>query len=225
MVEESVFDALHRHRGAELWLGGHLPVGAFERRHSSRVRRLPFLHWLELPRALRDVDVNLAPIDPSSRFNQAKSAIKWLEAALVRTPTIASPTQAFADVITDGGTGILASSPDEWTRSIRYLLDDAEARLRMGRDASRSALLDWSPHLQGRRYCTLLERANEWLEQSAHRSTSWPDEALDEPWSDQRVSRAAGTEGSTYIEWLKQHRTRTAWERARARLKSALGVA
>ena len=40
---------------------------------------------------LRDLDVNLAPLEPGSRFNDAKSAIKWLEAALVGTPDHRQP--------------------------------------------------------------------------------------------------------------------------------------
>ena len=54
---------------------------------------------------LRDLDVNLAPLAPDSRFNEAKSAIKWLEAALVETPTIASPSGPFREAIEDGRTG------------------------------------------------------------------------------------------------------------------------
>ena len=77
---------------------------------------MPFVPWLELPGVLRDLDVNLAPLAPSSRFNEAKSAIKWLEAALVETPTVATPTGPFREAIEDGGTGLLATTPDEWVR-------------------------------------------------------------------------------------------------------------
>ena len=83
-IERSVTEVLEAHPDAELWLGGHLtPTEAVIGRLGDRVRRLPFTAWHRLPDLLRDLDVNLAPLEPGSRFNDAKSAIKWLEAALV----------------------------------------------------------------------------------------------------------------------------------------------
>ena len=62
-------------------------------------------------RVLRTLDVNLAPLAPGSVFNEAKSAIKWLEAALVATPTVASPTEPYVAAIDHGRTGLLAAEP------------------------------------------------------------------------------------------------------------------
>ena len=97
--------------------------------------RLPFLPWHELPRLLRDLDVNLAPLAPGSRFNEAKSAIKWLEAALVETPTVASPTQPFREAIEHGVNGLLADGPDEWVERPRPLLLDDQPAPGIGRRA------------------------------------------------------------------------------------------
>ena len=90
-VEPAVVAVLDAHRDVELWLGGHLPPTPELDRFGPRVRRVPFLPWTQLPAVIRQLDVNLAPLAPGSRFNEAKSAIKWLEAALCATPTIASP--------------------------------------------------------------------------------------------------------------------------------------
>ncbi|MGZ4706168.1 MAG: glycosyltransferase, partial [Acidimicrobiales bacterium] len=113
-VEPAVIEVLDRHPDVELWLGGHLPDSRALDRFGARVVRLPFLAWLELPAVLRDLDVNLSPLAPGSRFNEAKSAIKWLEAALTATPTVASPTGPFRDAMTDPVRGELAG----------YLADD-----------------------------------------------------------------------------------------------------
>jgi hypothetical protein len=137
------------------------------------------LPWTELAEVLRDVDVNLAPLEPGSRFNEAKSAIKWLEAALVETPTVASPTEPFCEAIRVGENGVLASSPDEWHDAIAALLADDAWRKRIGARARRDALLRWSPHLQGRRYLALLERVAAYPRQL--RETTWEPVALDEP--------------------------------------------
>jgi hypothetical protein len=178
-VEEAVADAVGRRPGVELWLGGHVPSSTAVERLGSRVRRLPVLPWTELPGVLRDLDVNLAPLTPGSRFNEAKSAIKWLEAALVATPTIASPTEPFREAIEHGRNGVLASDPEEWAAAVTSLLDDATERARMGARARRDSLLRWSPHLQGRRYLALLERVKR--AEARRPRPGWVPVRLDEP--------------------------------------------
>lgn len=180
-VEPAVVATLDRFPEVEVWLGGHLPDSPALRRFGARVHRLPFLPWLELPGVVRDLDVNLAPLAPGSRFNEAKSAIKWLEAALVATPTIASPTDPFLDAIDDGRSGLIARSPAEWRDALARLLVDPLLRARMGAAARRGALLRWSPHLQGRRYLEILEQAHEWRDCHRPADRSWVDVALDEP--------------------------------------------
>jgi hypothetical protein len=122
----------------------------------ERLRVLPFTPWQELPEVLRDLDLNLAPLEPGSRFNDAKSAIKWLEAALVATPTIASPSAPFRDAIDPGRTGWLADDPDEWAAAVDAALVDADLRRAVGARAHREALLRWSPHHQADRYLDIL---------------------------------------------------------------------
>ena len=159
MVEPSVVDVLHRHPDAELWLVGHVAASPALDCFGARVVRQPPVSWVALPALLRQLDVNLAPLVPESRFNQAKSAIKWLEAALTRTPTVASPTEPFAAEIEHGRNGLLATTPADWIGALDRLLDDDDLRRRLGSRASRDALLRWSPHLQGQRYLHILESA------------------------------------------------------------------
>jgi glycosyltransferase involved in cell wall biosynthesis len=155
-VEPAVIEVLDRHPDIELWLGGHLPDSAALTRFGPRLVRLPFLPWLDLAAVLRDLDVNLSPLAPGSRFNEAKSAIKWLEAALCATPTVASPTGPFRRAIDDGDTGLLAANRQQWVDGIELLLTDESVRGRIGSLARRRALLDWSPARQGQRYQDIL---------------------------------------------------------------------
>lgn len=158
-VEPAVVRVLERQPETELWLGGHLTVDDDLRGLlGHRLRTIPFTPWHQLPEVLRDLDVNLAPLAPASRFNDAKSAIKWLEAALCETPTIASPTEPFQAAIEHGETGLLAATDEDWEAAIERLIEDAHERGRIGRKAKRSALLRWSPPLQAQRYLGLLER-------------------------------------------------------------------
>lgn len=181
-VEPAVIEVLRRHPDVELWLGGLLTTGAALAPYAKRVLRLPMLPWTELPARLRQVDVNLAPLILDNRFNEAKSAIKWLEAALVDTPTVASPTQPFREAVDDGRTGILASTHEEWVEGISRLLDDALLRRRIGALARREALLRWGPHTQGARYAELLRAAVEIRrKRGVPAASDWVPVADDEP--------------------------------------------
>ncbi|MDP8974908.1 MAG: glycosyltransferase [Actinomycetota bacterium] len=181
-VEPAVVRLLESRADIELWLVGLLRPTPTLEPFGSRVRRLPFQEWRGLPGLLRDLDVNLAPLQPESRFNDAKSAIKWLEAALCATPTVASPSEPFREVIRHGQNGLLAANEEEWTAALQALLDDGEMRGRLGRRAQRDALLDWSPHRQAHRYLEILEHGTERrrLDQDRGRA-HWEPVVHDEP--------------------------------------------
>ncbi|MEO7571639.1 MAG: glycosyltransferase, partial [Acidimicrobiales bacterium] len=179
----AVLEVLHRHPDVELWLGGLLEPGPGVRVLGRRLVRLPMKAWYELPGVLRDLDVNLAPLTLGGRFNEAKSAIKWLEAALVGTPTIATPTAPFQEAIEDRVTGVLATTQREWIDQLTWLLDDDAARLRLGQNARRAALLRWAPDRQADRYLDILHGARARVGDHGHRSPTadWEDVVLDEP--------------------------------------------
>ena len=174
---------------AELWLVGHVPSSPGLERFEDRVRRLPFRSWTTLPALLRDLDVNLAPLVLGSEFNEAKSAVKWLEAALCATPTVASATEPMVQAIEDGVDGFLARSNDEFAEAVVRLLRDGALRATIGDRARRDALLGLSSHLQGERYRALLVRAMQRVEQGNRRvpNPSWEPAVVDEPPSAQPI--------------------------------------
>jgi hypothetical protein len=182
-VEPAVLEVLRRHPDVELWLGGLLEPGPGVKALGKRLVRLPLKPWYELPDLLRDVDVNLAPLAHGGRFNEAKSAIKWLEAALVATPTIATPTQPFREAIAPGLTGLLATTHDEWVEELSNLVGDTAGQHRIGQNARREALVRWSPEVQADRYLEILEAARDAVAANGHRTGStWEDVVLDEPY-------------------------------------------
>jgi glycosyltransferase involved in cell wall biosynthesis len=182
VVEPAVLEVLRSRPEVELWVGGLLTTGSELQSFGDRVVRLPMLPWTDLPGRLRDLDVNLAPLVIDSQFNEAKSAIKWLEAALVETPTVASATQPFVEAIEVGRTGILASTQGEWVTAIESLLDDPLLRRRIGTQARREALLRWGPHVQADRYVEILRESARHIRLHGPRSaTGWEQVVDDEP--------------------------------------------
>jgi glycosyltransferase involved in cell wall biosynthesis len=185
MVEPAVAALLGAHEDVELWLVGLVEPSEALDEFASRVKRIGFTEWTALPKLLRDLDVNLAPLTANSRFNEAKSAIKWLEAALVATPTIASPTQPFREAIEHGRNGLVAHTGDEWRAALEALVTDAPLRRRLGTRARRDALLRWSPHLQAHAYAEILATAR-----PAARTSTWNDVvAPSEPFVDRPLER------------------------------------
>ena len=183
VVEPAVVELMRARPDVELLVGGHLTTGPALAELGDRVRRLPMLPWQELPARLRQVDVNLAPLAPDSSFNEAKSAIKWLEAALVETPTVASPTEPFREAVDDGRTGFLAADHADWVTAIGRLLDDELLRRRMGALARREALLTWGVHTQAEQYLTILREAQRLVRADAGRDGgAWSPVLDDEPW-------------------------------------------
>ncbi len=103
--------------------------------------------WQTLPALLTDVDVNVVPLVLPSAFNEAKSAVKWLEAAAVGVPTVASASRPFVDVIDDGRTGLLVITPEDWVAALDRLVSDDVGRARIGAAARRRAELHHGPHI------------------------------------------------------------------------------
>jgi glycosyltransferase involved in cell wall biosynthesis len=90
-------------------------------------------------------DVNIAPLEVGNPFCEAKSELKLSEAALVGVPTVASPTEPFAAAISDGETGFLAASDEEWYTKISGLVRDEDERRRVGDAACVEALRRFGP--------------------------------------------------------------------------------
>jgi glycosyltransferase involved in cell wall biosynthesis len=117
---------------------------------TERIEWRPFVEYAELPKEIARFDVNLAPLEDGNPFCEAKSELKFFEAAIADVPTIASPTGPFGRAIEHGVTGFLAETSDEWLRALRELLHSAPLRARLGRAAHRSALWTFGPTRRAR---------------------------------------------------------------------------
>ncbi|MBF0862016.1 glycosyltransferase [Gluconobacter kanchanaburiensis] len=96
-------------------------------------------------------DISIAPLETGNVFCEAKSEIKFFEAALSGVTTIASPTGPFRRIIRHGENGFLAQTPSEWFEALIELIDNPERRVRMARDAYHSILWPFGPQAQARR--------------------------------------------------------------------------
>src|SRR5207253_2012078 len=88
--------------------------------------------WRHLADLLAEVDINLAPLEANNPFTDAKSCLKYLEAALVGVPTVASARSDFVRAIRHGENGLLAESSDDWKESLRKLIESPMLRAEIG---------------------------------------------------------------------------------------------
>ena len=149
MLKPVLCDILERFPQAELWLMGAIDPGQGWGGLQNRIHAFPSVPWRELPERLAALDINLAPLVLGNPFSESKSEIKFMEAALVRVPTIASRMDAFAYAIQPGQTGYLAGSPEEWRDALEYLVQNSEARRMVGLAAYQNVLSRYAPMERG----------------------------------------------------------------------------
>lgn len=139
MILPTIIKLMGRHKNIELYLVGELDLPEKLQGYSDRIKKLPFGDWRQLPQIISCVDINLAPLE-NTIFNRAKSENKWVEAALVKTVTVASDVGAFHDCIQNEKTGYLCSSEEMWENTLEYLIEHKEERERIGQYAQKYCL-------------------------------------------------------------------------------------
>lgn len=144
----ALLEVMARYPNVWLHVSGHLDLDSRFNAFRERIRRAPFVAWQELSHLVAQVDINLAPLELENPFCQAKSEIKYSEAALVGVPTIASPTDAFAYAIESGVNGLLAADDEAWLAALTLLIENEEERRRIGETARQRVYAEYTPEVR-----------------------------------------------------------------------------
>ena len=128
--------------GVRFVFAGHRPVNATSAL-LAKARFVPFTanvddYWTTLAEA----DINLSVLRRTPATD-AKSEIKWLEAAMFAIPSVVSDTQTFAEVIEHGTDGLLAPTGAAFVEHISALVRDPARRAAMGAAARAKALREY----------------------------------------------------------------------------------
>lgn len=125
IVLPALVKLMEKYENVELLLVGELELPTELKKYKERITAIPMKPWRKLPQLIASVDINIAPLEDTI-FNCAKSENKWLEAALVKVPTVASDVGAFRAVIRDGENGLLCSNAEEdWFDKLELLIKEA----------------------------------------------------------------------------------------------------
>lgn len=125
---------MEKYSQIELHIVGELSIPEEFLPFKDRIVSREFVHWKELPSLISSVDINIAPLNDTI-FNEAKSEIKWIEASLVKVPTIASNIGAFKKMIVNNETGLLCNSIEEWKEAFELLINNEKERKRIAENA------------------------------------------------------------------------------------------
>ena len=94
LIKPAIKQLLTKYSNVQLHIVGILDIPQDMKPFENQIVTHDYVDWDKLPALISEVDINLAPL-VDSIFNRAKSEIKWIEAALVKVPTVASKIGAF----------------------------------------------------------------------------------------------------------------------------------
>lgn len=128
----------------ELVLVGNVPIPACLEPFRSRIIAMTAIanvhdYWAVLGQCA----INLAVLRRGGA-EDAKSEIKWLEAAVQGVPSVVSATSSYQEVLRDGHDVFLAVTEDEWYQSLARLVADREKWELVGQCARATALAKFS---------------------------------------------------------------------------------
>lgn len=152
IVRPALMRLMEKYPQVWLLLVGELDASDELQKFRDRIVRKKTTDWRELPKLIVQADINLAPLEDTI-FNRSKSEIKWIEAALVRVPTVASKLGAFEVMVKDGVTGVLCENEDDaWYQRLARLVEQEAQRKMIAQQA-------YSYVMQ---HCTTIAKAKEY---------------------------------------------------------------
>ncbi len=155
-IAEPLAAILDRHPAVELLLVGPVALPATLAVFAPRVVREPVVPWTALPALIASCTASLVPLDWRHPFVAAKGAVKYLEAASVGVPVIASPTDAYRDAVRDGVTGWLAADASAWEQALATVVAHPERAAHVGATARADVELRFAAAAQGRELAAFL---------------------------------------------------------------------
>jgi glycosyltransferase involved in cell wall biosynthesis len=134
IVEDTLLNIMTEYEQLELHVLGYLKLPVGFKQFGKRITITPFGQYDEYMQHLSKADISIVPLVLDD-FNDCKSAIRFYEASLVDTVTIASNIGDFSNLIGNGRDGLLASSAGEWAQQLKILLDSPVKRQELAHNA------------------------------------------------------------------------------------------
>jgi glycosyltransferase involved in cell wall biosynthesis len=121
IVSDALVSLLEKYPRVIIRIVGYMDIKGVLQNYSSRIERFPIRDFINLQRLIGEVEVNLVPLQ-DNEFINCKSELKYFEAGIAGTVTVASPTFTYTNAIRNGDNGFLSKS-FEWARKLEYIVD------------------------------------------------------------------------------------------------------
>ena len=110
----------------------------------DQLELLPSCPYEEYLEKLVECDISIAPLE-NYIFNESKSNIKYLEASILKIPSVCSPRAAYSEIIVHGENGFLCETDEEWEEALTSLVIDPVLRQKVADAAYTSVTQHYSP--------------------------------------------------------------------------------
>lgn len=134
LIEDIILKIIKIYPNTKLMIIGPLTLSKKFNEVKHKIIFKNYVHWTKLPEIQANFTINLAPLEDTV-FNNAKSELKFLEASLLRIPTVASKTEPFCHAIEHGKTSFIAKGKSDWMKYLSILIENRKLRQKMGKYA------------------------------------------------------------------------------------------
>ncbi|PKO12959.1 MAG: glycosyl transferase family 1 [Chloroflexi bacterium HGW-Chloroflexi-10] len=142
IVASPLVNLLNEDPRIRVMIVGYLNIKGELGNYSSRFDIYPLQHFLKLQELIGKVELNIVPLQ-DNEFTNCKSELKYFDAGIVGTVSIATPIFSYRQSINDGNNGFLANSY-EWYEKIRNVIDNLDQYSEFAQTAYNDSLTKFS---------------------------------------------------------------------------------
>ena len=143
-ITEALLEVMEKYPQIKLYLAGPLDIDNKLQKFKSRIVTLSMVTRDKYYENIHKADINLYPLVRGDKFCESKSEIRFIEAGVMKVPTVAVKNQTYSEAISDGADGFLADNTSEWVEKIGKLTEDENLRKSMGEKAREKVLRDYT---------------------------------------------------------------------------------
>lgn len=123
-IASDLYAVMEKNHKIHLRLVGYLTLPSILQKfkNDGRIEYLPMQNYISLQKKIAECDINLVPL-LVNEFTHCKSELKYFEAAIVGTISVASPTYIYKNIIKDGENGFLAQQGG-WLEKIEKIIEN-----------------------------------------------------------------------------------------------------
>lgn len=144
-IKNVILSIMEKNKHVSLLIGGQIELPTEFNAVKDRIERFDFVSWKKLPHLIAKADINLMPLEDTF-FHACKSENKWMEAAFVNVPTVATWNTELGGAIEDGVDGYLCRNMTEWEVKLQKLIDDETLRKKIAENANQKVMQNYTTY-------------------------------------------------------------------------------